>query len=225
MAPSFWLLPLLALLLAALNWIAVGRGWRTVEVITKPGVMLVLLVWLGSTAGFAPPPLWFALGVLFSLAADVILLLPPARWFVPGVVLFLIAHLCYIIGFLYTPPPLNPASLAVALLVALPAVQVYRRISASLQAQRQTGLRLPLLAYILVISLMLLLALLTLVGESWLTLAALAASAGALLFVSSDALLAWGRFVSPLKNGPVLVMASYHLGQFLLALAVILQYA
>lgn len=221
---SFWLPPLLALLLAILNAIVVARRWKTVEYITKPAVMVALLAWFGATTGFVPPPLWFALGVLCSLAADIFLLLP-SRWFLAGLAAFLLAHLCYSTGFLYTPPPLNPASLAVALLVSLPVIQFYRRASASLQSRQQTGLRLPILAYIIVISVMLLLALLTLVGESWGTLAALAVSAGALLFASSDAMLGWNSYVNTGKHSPALIMIIYHLGQILIALGVILQYS
>ena len=44
---------------------------------------------------------------------------------------------------------------------------------------------------------------------------------GALLFYSSDALIAWNRFVRPLVVAPVLIMVTYHLAQaaFVLSLA------
>jgi uncharacterized membrane protein YhhN len=50
---------------------------------------------------------------------------------------------------------------------------------------------------------------------SWSTLAGI----GALLFLASDTLLGWGRFVGSAPGGRVLVHATYHLGQALLVLA------
>ena len=48
---------------------------------------------------------------------------------------------------------------------------------------------------------------------------ALIACAGALLFVSSDALLAVNRFRSPLPAAPLLVLGSYFAAQWLIALS------
>jgi hypothetical protein len=48
---------------------------------------------------------------------------------------------------------------------------------------------------------------------------------GALLFVASDVILAWMKFVSPVKNGRVWNIALYHLGQFGLIAGVISQFA
>lgn len=43
------------------------------------------------------------------------------------------------------------------------------------------------------------------------------AALGAILFVFSDALIAWDRFVAPLSSGRVAIIVTYHLGQFGLA--------
>ena len=50
---------------------------------------------------------------------------------------------------------------------------------------------------------------------TWSTLAGL----GALLFLASDTLLGWGRFVGSAPGGRVLVHVTYHVGQALLVLA------
>jgi uncharacterized membrane protein YhhN len=39
------------------------------------------------------------------------------------------------------------------------------------------------------------------------------AAAGAVLFVTSDSLIAWNRFVGKVPNASVLIMVTYHLGQ------------
>ena len=44
---------------------------------------------------------------------------------------------------------------------------------------------------------------------------------GAILFFTSDALLAWNRFVAPIARGKMLVIVAYHLGQMLLILGAV----
>ena len=39
------------------------------------------------------------------------------------------------------------------------------------------------------------------------------AAAGAVLFVASDSMIAWDRFVHPFERAPVAIMVTYHLGQ------------
>ena len=68
---------------------------------------------------------------------------------------------------------------------------------------------------------MLLSALLTLSRPDWEMHAALTVSVGATLFMLSDAILAWNRFVRPIKNGRVMNMAAYHLGQIVLVIGVV----
>jgi uncharacterized membrane protein YhhN len=41
----------------------------------------------------------------------------------------------------------------------------------------------------------------------------LLAGAGAVLFVASDSMIAWDRFVRPFRWAPVAIMVTYHLGQ------------
>ena len=48
-----------------------------------------------------------------------------------------------------------------------------------------------------------------------------AAAAGAVLFLVSDTVLAWNRFVRPFPSGPVAVHVTYHLAQGLLVLSLL----
>ena len=45
-----------------------------------------------------PARAWFVAALVFSLAGDVLLMLPREQ-FVAGLSAFLVAHLCYIVGF------------------------------------------------------------------------------------------------------------------------------
>jgi uncharacterized membrane protein YhhN len=85
-----------------------------------------------------------------------------------------------------------------------------------LDASGQIALKTPVLIYSLVISVMLLSALLTLAADTWQAGAAILVSAGALLFFLSDTLLAWNKFVTPIKQGRLAVIITYHLGQILI---------
>ncbi len=205
MPPS---LPWLALLLAALNWLAVGNRWKWLEVLAKPGTMLALLAWLWATTGLQGALIWFALGLFFSLVGDVLLMLPRER-FLGGLVAFLLAHVAYIVGFNLTMPPLNLNAILFAGVIGLVAWDVYRRIRMGVSA----GLRWPVLVYMGVISLMVLSAWLSLLRPEWAFGPAMLVSVGASLFMISDSLLAWDRFLAPVRYGRVLVMVTYHLGQ------------
>jgi alkenylglycerophosphocholine/alkenylglycerophosphoethanolamine hydrolase len=219
--PYFFLA--LALLIAILDWIAVARSWKSLEYFAKPGVMLALLAWLWQVGGFQGQMLWFAAGLLFSMAGDIFLMLPREQ-FIAGLVAFLLAHLCYLGGFNPTLPPLNLLSLVLALIVAITAAQIFRRVAGGLDTSGQSALKLPVLVYTIVISLMLLSALLTLLRPEWLPVPALLVSAGAMLFFLSDTFLAWNKFVATLPNGKLRVIITYHMGQILIVLGAALHY-
>jgi len=214
---------LLSLLIALLDWLAVARHWKPLEFVAKPGVMLALLAWLYSTTELRGQSAWFALGLVFSLLGDVFLMLPREQ-FIAGLVAFLLAHLAYLIGFNPTFPPINLASLILAVLVGATVTRVYRLIVAGLLTSGQGHLKIPVLVYSAVISLMLLSALYTLVRPEWSEGAAWLASSGAMLFFLSDTILAWNKFVHPLSNGRLLTMITYHLGQALIVVSVTYQF-
>lgn len=213
----------IALFIAILDWFAVAIKWKPLEYIAKPGVMLALLIWLWVESGFSGYLAWFALGLVFSLAGDSFLMLPREQ-FIAGLVSFLLGHLAYVIGFNANLPPVNLASVILAALVGLTAVQIYRRLAGGLEASGNNQLKNPVRAYSIVISLMLFSALLTLVRPEWLPGPALLVSSGALLFFTSDASLGWNKFVAPLPYGNLRVIISYHLGQGLLVLGASLHY-
>jgi uncharacterized membrane protein YhhN len=217
-----WLL--IAAVLAVLNWVAVEKKWKRINYLSMPGIMLALLLWLISAAGIRFPVAAFALGLVFSLVGDVLLMIPNGP-FLGGLVAFLLALISYIIGFNTTPPPFSLFAMLMAVAVGLAARRIYTRLDQALLQKGQARMRLPVLIYAMAMSLMLLSAFLTGLKEEWGAIPALLASLGALLFFTSDTMLAWDRFVEPLTHRDLKVKVTYHLGQFALIAGVALNYA
>jgi uncharacterized membrane protein YhhN len=219
------LLIVFAFVAAIVNEIAEYKGKRTVVYFAKPAVMIFLLAWLYFYAGLDSPLLYFALGILFSLGGDVFLMLPNMdRGFLFGLVSFLLAHVLYTVGLNYVIPPLNVFGIFLAISIALFVAQIYRRLAAGLHAKGLDRLRIPVLVYSIVISLMWLSALQTIFDVYWKSNASLLVSIGATLFVASDIVLAWFRFVGPIKHGRMINLSCYHLGQILLIVGAGLQF-
>jgi uncharacterized membrane protein YhhN len=93
---------------------------------------------------------------------------------------------------------------------------------------RKKGLRrfiVPVILYNLTLSTMLFSAWNININHVWRFLPALLVGLGASSFMISDTLLAWNKFVTPLRYGRVLLMITYHLGQFAIMLGAVLQFA
>jgi len=203
----------IAIITAPIDWLAVEKGWRIIEYLAKPAVILALLAWLGKNNGVNGGMIWFVIGLLFSLIGDICLLFPK-KLFVVGLVSFLFTHIAYMIGLNPTLPPMNIASIILAVLVGITAAQIHNRITDGLSNKGQENLKILILIYTIAISLMLLSALFTLVRPSWEAFLAILVSTGAMLFYISDSLIGWNRFVNPIPNGRLLTMVTYHIGQF-----------
>ncbi len=219
---------------AAADWVAVGRGWRMLEWIAKPVAIVALLAYciaagpaLPATpsipAGGVNALLAWAL-VLAALVASLVgdlLLLPPAR-FTAGVLAFLVAQLAYLVRF--ASEGMHPAGFVAGMLVAVVVVGAFG--PPIVRGAARDGFGVPVVVYLIAISLMALAA-----TGTGIALAA----AGAWLFVASDTILAWDRFVRRTR-GPgatparevardewwrVVNMATYHLAQLALVLALV----
>lgn len=218
----------LAGVLAGLNWMATaGKLPARSRTLSKPGTLLALIAWVAVSGGLGGARLFLSLGLCFGLAGDILLMLPERllpRRLLAGLGAFLLGHVCYIAGLNQSLPPLELAGLALLALLGFTGWSVYRRLAAGMQRTNRQALRVPVLVYTVVSCFMALSALLTLVRPEWQVGAALAVSAGALSFLLSDTLLAWDQFVAPLPNSQLRVMVTYHLAQFLIALAFLLQF-
>ncbi len=196
-----------------LEWVAAGKRWIWMRVVTKPLSLILLIVIFSSLGGWAYPGYWFGAGLVFSLAGDVFLLLR-TRFFIAGLVSFLIAHMFYIIGFSYGSIQLNEWGFIPLLLVIGLVIITYPRIIGSIRRRLEhKKLWLPVVLYMLTITTMFFSAMLTWFREPWSSQAAIFVSGGAMLFTVSDTVLATGRFLRPVPYGNFLVMFTYHLGQ------------
>ena len=215
---------LFAILFAALESLALWKYWLKLEYIAKPAVMISLFLWLFTSTGLNGALLWFGVGLILSLAGDVLLMLSLDRFFLFGLVAFLLAHLAYVIGFNIPLPEFSLWGIVFAVMVSLGGARVIRRIVDALPSRGQARMRMPIIVYSTVISIMLLSAMMKLMDLTWNANAALLVSGGAFLFYISDIILAWNKFVAPIQYGRIYNIAAYHLGQIMLIAGVIAQF-
>ncbi len=215
------LILILALLSAIADWYVFYKGWKKIEYFLKPITMVFLFIYLLVSTNLEGIALWFGIGIILSMLGDIFLMLEKEQ-FLAGLVAFLLAHLAYIIGFNQSLPPVDAFGLFMAVILGSIGAQIYKKIAAGLTKQGKESLQKPVLAYTAVIIIMLLSALLTFSRSDWSTNAALTVSIGATLFLISDVLLAWTKFVQPIKNGRVKNLAAYHLGQIIMIYGIVM---
>ena len=207
---AWWLIGL-TLVVALCDWIAVGTATRRAEYFFKPLTMVPLIL-----AAIALDPAdeamrwWFVAALVFSLAGDVFLMLPNDDLFVFGLGSFLIGHIAYIIGLASGGQNAIALALGVVAVAACLAVVGPRIVVGARETDQR--LAIPVLAYMLVISAMVALA----VGST-----VAAAIVGAGLFYVSDATIGWTRFIDDFKGGRLVIVTTYHLGQVFLVLSLV----
>ena len=205
-----------------INWYAVLSSREGLDNLTKPGVILLLILGFTSQAELDGPALWFWAGLAFSLLGDILLNLPE-RFFPGGLAAFAATHLCYIFALRgLSSPEQALISAAAACALYISARLVYR---SSRTDPLKAALQGPVSLYIFLIGLMLSSALWTNFRAGWTGTEALLVSLGAVFFTFSDSVLAWDKFIQPLSwRGPG-VRFSYHLGQISLTLGISLHYS
>jgi len=212
---------LVALLTAAdavADWTCVWFGWRRTHYLTKPLVMVGLMVLVGLVSDGQAAAWLLLVALFFGMLGDVSMIGSSTQRFLGGVGLFLVGHLAYTMTFLtlgLDAPTWSWAGFAAAIALAIPMGRVLR-------GARQMGgtpVAAALAAYSLVIATMLVLGWLT--GSVWI-------AAGALIFVVSDTLI--GLNLAEHGNEPprltdVQIMVTYHVGQALITAGVLLELA
>ncbi|NLV74952.1 MAG: lysoplasmalogenase [Chloroflexi bacterium] len=186
------------------------QGMLRLHLLTKPLTTILIIVLAASLPATQPAPYRALIlaGLVFSLAGDIFLMLPRGL-FTAGLAAFFIAHLCYIAAFWRLPLQALWALPVYALYVVVLMRSLWRRIGVL------TG---AVLGYAVIISLM-----------SWLawsryvalpSQAALLAGIGSLLFIASDSILAYDRFVGMAGNQSLGILVTYYAAQTLIALSV-----
>lgn len=191
-----------------MTWVAVVANNRPLEYIGKPVVMLGLIAFALAINPASPTQrVFFIAAFALGLVSDVFLMLP-RDMFLAGLVAALIEHILYIAGF--RARTFDVTLFVIASAVAVISVAIFLPpIRRALRASHPR-LVMPVYAYVAVFVVMVASA-----GGS----GSLIALAGALLFFYSDAILAWNRFVRPIRFGRVVNIVPYHVGQILLAVS------
>lgn len=196
---------------ASLTILADYSGRRRLVYLCKPlTVLLIILVALQQRHPVSTVYQWMIVaGLLFSMAGDVFLMLPRDR-FIAGLFSFLVAHICYIVAFSFDGASASPLWSAAPFLF-------YGGVMLRLLMPRLAKMKVPVIVYTAVISLMAWLAL-----TRWLAMeerGSLLALAGALLFIVSDSILALNRFKARIRHAQLLILSTYFTAQWLIALS------
>jgi uncharacterized membrane protein YhhN len=178
---------------AVINWVAVSTASRRLEYVAKPATLVALLAF---AATGNRQSVWLMAALACSLLGDVLLMLPGDA-FVAGLAAFLVAHVAYIVD-LDGSLAGRVAWFVVVLVASSP---IAARV---LHSTPRGTMRSAVTLYIGTIALM--------VASAYASHDP-AAVVGATLFLVSDALIAWNRFVRPLTWAQPAIMITYHLGQ------------
>lgn len=207
-------LPWLTALSAGVT-IAANSGWLAawLAYIFKPLTTLLIIAYAWQRGADEPRQRRLVLiGLGLSLLGDVFLLWPQ-QGFVPGLVSFLLAHLAYIAAFCL------PARFAAKPLV----FAAYATLAAAILWQLWPGipspLRLPVLAYVVCLACM------AAQAAAWWRVSAHGAdepwarraAIGGALFMASDSLLAFNKFMQPLPLAALWILLTYWLAQWCIA--------
>ncbi|MGW1448014.1 lysoplasmalogenase [Micromonospora sp. NPDC002411] len=199
------------LVVTAANLLAVGTGGGLAFLLTKPLLMPLLAgyLWWAATERAARPDRLMLTALAFATGGDVALMIDGTGWFLAGMACFLGTHLCYLAAFTRHGAA---TALRRAPLVAVPlgyAVLTVVALTWMWAGLTDVGLAVPVAVYALALAAMAS----TAATRGW------RVGLGAALFLGSDLLIAAGvAGVAQLPGEPVLVMASYSVGQALIVL-------
>ncbi len=207
--------------MSLINWISAWQLLMTPYYVTKPFVLLGLILYLVLRVPITPARLPFLLGLVFSLLGDIFLIPKGTRWFLAGMGAFSFTQLMYIWGF--TISRVSRPVLVVGVVAYLAGVTlihlVVNRLSQSSPINKAI---LPYLkiygALVLAMSIS---ALLCLARPGWSDRAAVMAGIGGILFFLSDGMLGLEKLDRCLPKTRFWVIFTYHLAQFLIVGAVI----
>lgn len=167
-----------------------------------PMLLIIYYAFLNKRTETGKYPLILIIGLFFCMLGDGLLI-----WFVVGLTAFLIGHLFYIGGFL-TRWAFSWLRFSTIIPIIAYAVFIGDRLVNSLQMNGNTELMIPVILYVSVISFMFWAAMMT--GNKF-------AIMGGMLFIISDSVLAWNKFIYSFPYSDEMIMVTYYLAQFLIA--------
>ena len=217
MNKRFWII--LYLLTLGGDLFAVYNGNESLRYITKPLLMPLLIgFFIFQTKDFASSlKKWIVLALVFSWAGDVLLMFESANsnFFIFGLVTFLIAHIFYI---LFYENVIRKENLRKNYWWFLPVIIYYIALIYIL-SPNLGDMKFPVRIYGIVISYMLIKALQT--GRIKNLVAATLMITGAVLFITSDSILAINKFYEPFEYAGITIMLTYGIAQLLITLGAV----
>jgi len=205
------ILTVLAFFSALLTILAAYQKRQLTHYLFKPLTMVFIIsIALLSKNPVSPFYRWaIIIGLIFSLAGDIFLMLPEDR-FIPGLLSFLCAHIFYMVAFT------RESGHALSLWTLIPFL-IYGGLMLRLLSAHLGKIRLAVLIYMLVILSMGW----TAAGRRLLTEqeGSLPAFLGAILFIASDSLLAVDKFKGRFRSAQLLILTTYFTAQWLIALS------
>jgi uncharacterized membrane protein YhhN len=205
------------LIVLTIHLFAICLNDDTLVAVSKPLLMVSLLMFFNDRARFALPKVKYLIfgALLCSLAGDVLLLFSGQgeHFFILGLIAFLAAHVCYIYYFRgmskYNGAARSTYKLIMAVLAGLLVLILLWMLFPKLGV-----MKLPVFAYAIVIGCMMLSVIYAF--AHFRNAFALLCMAGALLFAVSDSILAYNKFHTPFADASWLIMLTYGLAQLLL---------
>ena len=176
--------------------------------------LLFLITGISQIHFIQPYTLFIMMGLLFCLGGDVFLALPQDRMFLFGLVSFLLGHVCYVIGFVWIAS-LGKLTLTGAMVTMVLSGFVFAWLRPHLGPMKK-----PVIAYILVISLMFIGAWSVLGMTHQPLMARLFVFTGAACFYISDIFVARDRFLKNEFINRLLGLPLYYLAQFMIAFSI-----
>ncbi|MGE7186305.1 lysoplasmalogenase [Peribacillus sp. NPDC006672] len=178
----------------------------SIKIMFKIVPMLLILLYAGATGRRQDRyQSLILLGLFFCMLGDGLLI-----WFVIGLSAFLIGHLFYISAFfkLWTFSWLRFATIFP---IGVYSTWIGREIVLSLIEKGENSLIIPVICYVTVISLM---------GWAAFMTGNTAAIISGVLFVISDSILSWNKFIDDVTFSGPLIMLTYYTAQFFMAYSI-----
>ena len=165
-------------------------------------ILIIYYGYLSKIMNSGKYPFIILIGLFFCMLGDSLLI-----WFIIGLTMFLIGHLFYIGGFL-TRWTFSWLRFITIVPIIIYAVLIGRRLVHSLETNGEQGLIIPVIIYLTVISFMFWSAMMN--RNKF-------AIFGSALFIISDSVLAWNKFISNVSFSDEIIMITYYLAQFFIA--------
>lgn len=180
--------------------------------VVKPFLLPILLVAVYYTENFSTKKILLT-ALTFSWIGDVILLFADRGeiYFILGLVAFLLSHIFYIV--LFNKQTISKTiSNKLSFGAGIGLIVIYFSMMITTLGPKLGSLTVPVVIYAIVISTMLYFALKG--SFQWEAIPYHSVLIGALLFISSDSILAFNKFYEPIPAASLLIMVTYLLAQY-----------